>query len=62
MVVLDTPEVVVISERLRGRGRGSGVEVDMEIFSTYWFDRDEIVKRRVFPNREEAIDAAERSE
>ena len=61
-VIRDTGDVVVLAERLRGRGRESGVEVEMLIFSTFWFREGKIVKRRAFTSRQEAIEAAGLSE
>jgi ketosteroid isomerase-like protein len=57
-VVDDAGDVLVVKEHLRGRGRGSGAETEMQIFSVYWFEGGLIAKRRVFDNREEAVDAA----
>ncbi len=50
--------MLVISERLRGRGRESRAEVDMRIFSVYWFEAGRIAKRRVFADETEARAAA----
>ena len=61
-VVRDAGDVLVISEHLRGRGRGSGAEVEMQVFSTYWFEDAKVVKRRVFVSRDEALEAAGLSE
>jgi ketosteroid isomerase-like protein len=61
-VVRDADDVLVITERLWGRGRGSGVETEMQIFSVYWFDEGQIVRRRVFDSREDALEAAGLSE
>jgi ketosteroid isomerase-like protein len=57
-VLRDEGDVLVIRERLRGRGRESGAEVDMRIISVYWFDAGKVVKRRVFVNEPEALEAA----
>ena len=51
-------DVVVVTERLRGRGRGSGAEVEMRIFSTYWFEGGKIRRRDAFIERQEALEAA----
>ena len=59
-VIRDEGDVIVIAERLRGRGRESGAEVEMVIFSTYWFREGKITKRRVFTSREQALEAARR--
>ena len=59
-VIRDEGDVIVIAESLRGRGRESGAEVEMVIFSTYWFREGKITKRRVFTSREQALEAARR--
>jgi ketosteroid isomerase-like protein len=57
-VLLDDGDLLVVSERLRGRGRGSGAEVDMRIFAAYWFEAGKVVKRRVFDSEADALEAA----
>jgi ketosteroid isomerase-like protein len=56
-VVEDAGDVVVLAELLSGRGRESGIEVEMRVFSVYWSEGGEIVKRRSFRTREEALAA-----
>jgi ketosteroid isomerase-like protein len=57
-VLHDGDDVVVVAERLRGRGRESGVEVEMRIFSAYWFEGGKIRRRAAFRERKEALAAA----
>jgi len=57
-VLHDGDDVVVVAELLRGRGRGSGVEVEMRIFSTYWFEERKLRRRAAFTERKEALEAA----
>ena len=57
-VVRDLDDVVVVIERLTGRGRASSAEVEMRIFSVYWFEQSKIVKRRAFTTEDEALEAA----
>jgi ketosteroid isomerase-like protein len=57
-VVRDLDDVLVVIERLRGRGRASSAEVEMQIFSVYWFEQGKIVKRRAFTTEDEALEAA----
>ena len=57
-VLHDGGDVVVVTERLRGRGRGSGAEVEMRIFSAYWFEGRKIRRRDAFTEQEEALEAA----
>jgi ketosteroid isomerase-like protein len=61
-VVRDEGDVLVAAEGLRGRGRGSGIDVEMRIFSVYWFEAGKIAKRQPFTTREEALEAAGLSE
>jgi ketosteroid isomerase-like protein len=57
-VLHDEDEILVVAELLRGRGRGSGVEVEMHVFSAYWFEGRKIRRRAAFTDREEALEAA----
>ena len=57
-VLRDLDDVVVVAELLRGRGRESHAEVEMRIFSVYWFEQGKIAKRRAFMTEAEALEAA----
>jgi ketosteroid isomerase-like protein len=57
-VLYDGDDLIVVAERLRGRGRGSGVEVEMRVFSAYWFEEEKIRRRAAFTDRRAALDAA----
>jgi ketosteroid isomerase-like protein len=57
-VLHDGDDVVVVAELLRGRGRGSGVEVEMRIFSAYWFEEGKFQRRAAFAERKKALEAA----
>jgi len=57
-VLHDGDDVVVVAELLRGRGRGSGVEVEMRIFSAYWFEQGKLRKRAAFTEPKAALEAA----
>jgi ketosteroid isomerase-like protein len=61
-VLHDENDLIVVAERLRGRGRGSGVEVEMRVFSAYWFEEGKIRKRAAFTERGAALEAAGLSE
>jgi ketosteroid isomerase-like protein len=41
-VLHDGDDVLVVADLLGGQGRGSGVEVEMRIFSVYWFEDGQI--------------------
>jgi ketosteroid isomerase-like protein len=51
-------DVVVVAELLRGRGRGSGAEVEMRVFSAYWFENGKLRRRAAFIERRDALEAA----
>lgn len=51
-------ERLVVEERVRGRGLESGVEVEMSIFSTYYFRDGKIARRVAYKDRGEALEAA----
>jgi ketosteroid isomerase-like protein len=57
-VLQDEGDVLVVTELLRGRGRESGVEVEMRVFSAYWFEQGKLRKRAAFTKRREALEAA----
>jgi len=57
-VLHDGADLVVVAERVRGRGRESDAEVEMCVFSTYWFEEGRLRKRSVFSDREAALEAA----
>lgn len=51
-------EMLVVAELLRGRGRESGVEVEMRVFSAYWFEGGKLRRRAAFTERHDALEAA----
>jgi ketosteroid isomerase-like protein len=57
-VLYDGDDVVVVTELLRGRGRESGAEVEMRVFSAYWFEQGKIRKRAAFTEPKAALEAA----
>jgi ketosteroid isomerase-like protein len=57
-VLHDEGDVLVVTELLRGRGRESGVEVEMRVFSAYWFEHGKLRRRAAFTERREALEAA----
>ncbi len=56
-VLHEGDDVVVVTELLHGRGRESGVEVEMRVFSAYWFENGKIRKRAAFTERRQALEA-----
>jgi ketosteroid isomerase-like protein len=50
-------DVLVVAELLRGRGRGSGAEVEMRVFSAYWFQDGKLRRRAAFTEPREALEA-----
>jgi ketosteroid isomerase-like protein len=61
-VLYDGDDVVVVTELLRGRGRESGAEVEMRVFSAYWFENGTLRRREAFTERNAALAAAGLSE
>ena len=47
-VLYDGGDVLAVTERLRGRGRESGAEVEMRVFSAYWFQQGKLRRRAAF--------------
>jgi ketosteroid isomerase-like protein len=58
----DLGDHVLMLSHLRGKGRWSGVEVDMPIYNLFTMRDDKIVRRRIYQDRDEAIEAAGLSE
>ena len=61
-VLHDEGDLLVVTELLRGRGRESGVEVEMRVFSAYWFEQGKLRRRAAFTERMAALEAAGPSE
>jgi ketosteroid isomerase-like protein len=57
-VLYDSRDVLTVTERLRGRGRESGAEVEMRVFSVYWFQQGKLRRRAAFTERKSALEAA----
>jgi ketosteroid isomerase-like protein len=57
-VLHDEGDLLVVTELLRGRGRGSGAEVEMRVFSAYWFEAGKVRRRMAFTEPNEALEAA----
>jgi len=57
-VLYDEGDLLVVAELLRGRGIGSGVEVEMRVYSAYWFEGEKLRKRDAFSERSAALEAA----
>jgi ketosteroid isomerase-like protein len=47
---------------LTGRGKGSGVDTELRVWAVNWFADGKVSRRRVFREREEALEAAGLSE
>jgi ketosteroid isomerase-like protein len=61
-VLYEGDDLIVVTERIRGRGRASGAQVEMCVFSAYWFEDGKISKRAAFGDRQTALKAAGLSE
>jgi ketosteroid isomerase-like protein len=62
-VLHDEDDALVVVERLKGRGRESGVETEMRVYATYWFnEQGKLTKRRSFTSADEAIAALRSSD
>jgi hypothetical protein len=59
--VIPSGERIVVLNRLEGRGKESGVPVEREVGVIFECDRG-VIKRMVFCDRREALDAAGRAE
>jgi ketosteroid isomerase-like protein len=58
----DLGDHVLMLSHLRGKGRGSGVEVDMPLYNLFTVRSNKIVRRRIYTDRAEALQAAGLSE
>jgi uncharacterized protein len=54
----DHGDQVVAFIRIRGRGRSSGVEFDIRAATVWTFDNGRLVRGKVYPDRDEALEAA----
>jgi uncharacterized protein len=61
-ILHDGDDSLVVAELLRGRGRESGVEVEMRVFSAYWFAGGKLRRRAAFTERNAALEAVGLSE
>jgi ketosteroid isomerase-like protein len=62
-VLHDGDNVLVVADLLRCRGRESGVEVEMKLYSAYWFDDNGKLRRRAsFTEPRDALQVAGQSE
>jgi ketosteroid isomerase-like protein len=57
-VLHDGDDLVVVSERLRGRDRGGGDDVEMRIYAAYWFEGEKVRRRAASTSRKAALEAA----
>lgn len=55
---IDAGDNVIVVAHFRGRGRASGVEVEMDFYNVLSFRDDQIVHRRLYTDRESALEAA----
>lgn len=57
-VLDETDDRLVVEERVRGVGRESGLDVEMSIFSTYYFRDGKLARRVAHKGRDDALAAA----
>lgn len=57
-VLHDRDDLVVVTERLRGRDRASGDDVEMRVYAAYWFEGEKVRRRAASTSREAALEAA----
>lgn len=51
-------DAVVVSNTLHGTGAGSGVVVKLPFFQVFEFQDGKVARRRLYPERKEALEAA----
>jgi uncharacterized protein len=56
--LIDAGDQVVVVHYERGRGKGSGVEVEHRVANVFDLREARIVRKRPFPSRSEALEAA----
>jgi ketosteroid isomerase-like protein len=59
---IDAGSAVVVVFRQTGSGRGSGVRVERDFFAVYELKESKVVRFRLYESKEEALEAAGRSE
>ena len=57
-VLHDGGDLVVVTERLRGRDRALGDDVEMCIYAAYWFEDGKVRRRAASTSRKVALEAA----
>jgi ketosteroid isomerase-like protein len=57
-VLHDGGDVVVVTERLRGRDRARGDDVEIRIYAAYWFEDGKVRRRAASTSRKVALEAA----
>jgi ketosteroid isomerase-like protein len=53
---------LIIGSTMRGTGAGSGIDVEMPFFHLFEFRDGKIARRRIYPERQEALEAVGLSE
>lgn len=57
-VLHDGDDLLVVTERLRGRDRDSKDDVEMRIYAAYWFEGEKVRRRAASTSRKAALKAA----